>query len=177
MFVRTVPAWQQMRSWQAGQKQITDQVIGSAADGTAPDYTSSFSDAAATYYTGIANLSAQAAAKRLGITLPSSSNANSASASSSSRSSPSNTSPTASPIDYVKTINEMVNGISGVVASAKSAITSSGSAQSAITNIIYGVKAPTPPQSTTSADGNVLGSIDRIISGLTPSKSVVNVTA
>lgn len=176
MFVRIVPAWQQLQNWHASQKQLTDQVIGSAATGTAPDYSASFTDAAATFYTGVANLSAQAAAKRLGIKL-SSSSGTTASAGAASRSSSSNAKSTASTTDYVKIVNEMANGISGVVASAKAAIASSGSAQAAITNMIYGVKTPAAPQPTAGADGNVLGTIDRIISGLTPSKSVVNVTA
>ncbi|MGH6741624.1 MAG: hypothetical protein ACREDY_21820, partial [Bradyrhizobium sp.] len=100
----------------------------------------SINDAMSSQYAGIANLAADAAAKRLGIKLPSQSNTatNSASSTSSKPSLTSSVDHVASMNNYIKSLNQMINGTAEIASQAKSGISSAGSAQAAIANILDG---------------------------------------
>jgi hypothetical protein len=156
----------------------------------------SFSDAMSSQYSGIANLAADAAATRLGITLPSqsdssttgtasSSSSSSSTASSSTASSSTDSSSTPDPVasmnDYMNTLNQIINGTSGVVSQTQSAIASAGSAQNALANMLDGANfgststasvnqiidgtagLASSAQNQISSDGNMFTTIDRII--------------
>jgi len=64
IYFRTTSAWQQMQNWHRVQAARTQQVIGNAADLLSAS-TSSFNDAATSYYQGRATLAAKAALARL----------------------------------------------------------------------------------------------------------------
>ncbi len=157
--------------------------------------TGSFNNAMANQYSGIANLAAQAAAKRLGITLPSQADTGTTSKSNApSTPAPSPVDHVAAMNDYLKSLNQMLNGTASVASQARSAITSAGNAQAAIANMldgahIGGTSSATVSQiingtaglansasSKMSADGNMFSTIDRIINSAVAPMSV-NVTA
>jgi hypothetical protein len=143
----------------------------------------SINDAMSSQYAGIANLAADAAAKRLGIALPSQSNAatKSTSSTSSKQTSASSADHVASMNNYLKSLNQMLNGTASIASQTKSAISSAGSAQAAIANILDGANIGgtssvtvsqiangtaslvRSAQSKISADGNMFTTIDRII--------------
>jgi hypothetical protein len=163
---------------------------------TASSLAGSFSDAMSSQYDGIANLAADAAAKRLGITLPSQSSTDTTSASSSSASSTDSSSSsdsssaTASSADYMKTINQIIDGTADLTSQTQSEISSAGSAQNAIANMLDGANLGGTPSATVdqiadgtaglansaqnqmSSDGNMFSTIDRIINASVEPTSV-----
>jgi hypothetical protein len=188
-------AWNQLQAQRAQRRADNQNLLAYSAA-----LASSFNDAMTNQYAGIANLAADAAAKRLGIALPSGAGAantsGDASKSSTSASNPSasSTDPVAGMNDYLNNLDQILNGTADVVSNAQSAISSAGSAQAALANMIDGANIGGNASATVSqiingtaglassaknkisADGNMFTTIDRIInSTVTPSS--VNVTA
>ncbi len=64
MSIQSVPAWKQIQAWHDNQSAVTRKTFGSPFGGQS-DFTYSFGDAAANYYSGAAKLAAQAALKRI----------------------------------------------------------------------------------------------------------------
>ena len=64
MSIYQVPAWKQIQAWHEYQSYVTQRTFGSRF-GNQTDFTSAFTDAAANFYTGSANLAAKAALKRI----------------------------------------------------------------------------------------------------------------
>ena len=153
---------------QSAYSQLTAQREQRASDNSdfldeASSFANSFTGAMADQYSGVANLAADAAATRLGITLPSQSSTNStgttsttdASSSSTSSTDPSSTdtsstsdSSTASVSDYMNTINQIISGTSDITSQTQSAISSAGDAQNAIANMIDGANIGGTPSAT-----------------------------
>jgi hypothetical protein len=65
MSISSVSAYQQMQSWSATQKQVTDNLIGSLSSSSAADYSSAFTNIAANFYSGSATVTAQSAVSRI----------------------------------------------------------------------------------------------------------------
>jgi hypothetical protein len=193
---------------QSAYSQLQAQRAQRAADNsdfldTASSLAGSFSDAMSSQYDGVANLAADAAAKRLGIALPSQSDSSTTSSSSSDSSSSSSSSsvstntvpdPVASMNDYLNTLDQILNGTSSVVSQTQSEISSAGSAQGALDNMLDGANIggtssateneiadgisglASSAQNQISSDGNMFSTIDRIIN-TTVAPSNVDVTA
>jgi hypothetical protein len=170
-----------------------------AANQDMADYAASvagaINDAMSNQYSGIANLAADAAAKRLGIALPSQANTATKSTSNTSTSSSSaSVDHVASMNAYLKNLNQILNGTTNLTSQTQSAISAAGNAQAAIANIIDGANIGATPSATVSqiisgtaslassaqrrisSDGNMFTTIDRIINTSVAPRTV-NVSA
>ena len=171
-----------------------------AANQDISDYAASvagaINDAMSNQYSGIANLAADAAAKRLGIALPSQANTATKNPSNTSSTSSSSTSVdhVASMNAYLKNLNQILNGTTSLTSQTQSAISAAGNAQAAIANIIDGANIGATPSATVSqiisgtaslassaqrrisSDGNMFTTIDRIINTSVAPRTV-NVSA
>lgn len=65
MSISSISAYSQMQNWHSKQKALTDSLIGSNADSSTADFSSAFTNVAAGFYSGSANITAQAAVSRI----------------------------------------------------------------------------------------------------------------
>jgi hypothetical protein len=65
MSISGISAYSQIQNWHASQKAHTDNLLGSTSDSSSTDFSGAFASVAASFYSGSANITAQAAVSRI----------------------------------------------------------------------------------------------------------------
>lgn len=65
MGISGVSAYRQLQSWHARQKEQTNSLLGSLSDSSSTDFSGAFASIASGFYSGAANVTAQAAVSRI----------------------------------------------------------------------------------------------------------------
>jgi hypothetical protein len=165
-----------LQTWQTQRADLSDFYSDSAAD-----LTSAFSTAASNQLSGFVNLAADAAAKRLGITLPSSSGSSSSASGTSASTAKPATPSTSGPTSAYTNIDQLLarlDGNPGVPAASASTTTpfSLNTFLTSLDHITAGsnISAPTAPTGANFSIASYLATLDKITSRPAP---IVNTTA